>query len=77
VNEHQELAIEALQGMRGDNLYRARHGFKNMTPEQMNSPYGESDQTPAEILEGYELHEKRVLAAIEWVKNQTDERKEK
>lgn len=67
MNEHKQLAIKALEQMRGDNLYRARAVFKNCTPEQMAQKYGQSEQTRAEILAGYEAHEAKVTAAIAWV----------
>ena len=58
MNEHQELAIRALQQMREDHLNHAIHGFKNMPPQ---------------ILARSELHQKRIMQAIEWVENQSDE----
>ncbi len=67
MNEHKQLAIKALEEMRGDDLYRARAAFKNCTPEQMTQKYGQSEQTRAEILAGYEEHDAKVAAALAWV----------
>lgn len=70
MNEHQELAIRALGNMIGDNTARARAAFRNRTPEQMQEQYGQSGQTCAQILAGYEEHDAKVQAAIDWVKAQ-------
>jgi len=70
VNEHKQLAIKALEQMRGDDLYRARASFRTCTPEEMGKKYGMSDQTRAEILAGYESHDAKVTAAIAWVQAQ-------
>lgn len=67
MNEHKQLAIKALEQMRGDDLYRARAAFRNCTPKEMNAKYGMSDQTRAEILAGYEVHDAKVTAALVWV----------
>jgi len=72
MNEHKELAIRALGNMMGDNTARARAVFRNCTPEQMQEQYGQSGQTRAQILAGYEEHDATVLAAINWVKSQRD-----
>jgi hypothetical protein len=69
MNEHKELAIRALNNMMGDNTVRARIAFRNCTPEQMQEQYGQSGQTRAQILAGYEEHDVKVQAAIDWVKN--------
>lgn len=70
MNAHQELAIRALNNLRGDNLARARRGFAGHTPEQMAQQYGQSGETCAEILASYEAHEANVNAAIAWVQAQ-------
>jgi len=66
---HKQLAIQALEQMRGDDLYRARAAFRNCTPAQMQEQYGESGKTRAKIIEGYEAYESRIDAAIAWVKS--------
>ena len=66
-NEHKAVCLEALEMLRGDNLYRAKAAFARYTPEQMNKPYGQSDKTPTEILASYEAHEAKVLAAKRWL----------
>jgi hypothetical protein len=65
----QQTILNALENYRGDNLYRARAAFRNCTPEQMQQQYGQSGQTRAEILAGYEAHDKEVTAAVEWLKS--------
>ena len=67
MNEHQQLAIKALEQMRGDDLYRARSAFRNCTPKEMGEQYGQSGKTRAEMLAGYEAHDAKVSAAIDWV----------
>ena len=69
-NKHKELAIRALENMMGDDTARARAAFRNLTPEQMQEQYGQSGQTCAQILADYEAHDAKVLAAIDWVKEQ-------
>jgi hypothetical protein len=69
MNTHKELAIQALQNMKGDDSIRARAAFRGKTPEQMNQKYGQSGQTCAQILAGYEAHDAKMDAAIAWVRS--------
>jgi hypothetical protein len=69
MKEHKQLAIKALEQMRGDDLYRARSAFRNCTPKEMGEKYGTSSQTRAEILAGHEAHESKINAAIAWLTN--------
>lgn len=69
MNEHKQLAIRALEQMRGDDLARARLSFRGMTPEQMKQPFGQSGKSHAEILSEYERYEAQINAAIHWVKD--------
>jgi len=50
MSQEKETALQALQNMRGDDLYRAGSAFKNYTPKQMQEEYGQSGKTPTEIL---------------------------
>lgn len=68
MNKHLELAIRALENMRGDNLERAKLAFRNCSPEQMNQDYGESGRTRNEIINGYYEKATEINEAIEWVK---------
>lgn len=68
MNMHKELALQALISSRGDDLYRARSAFRNMTPEQMQEMHGSSGQTRLEILQMYEEHDSAVQAAIDWLR---------
>lgn len=62
------LAIKALSRMAcDDDLSRARAVFRRLTPEQMNQKWGQSDDTPAEILKGYESRQAEVEAALRWL----------
>ena len=70
MNAHKELAIRALERMMGDDTARAKAAYRNCTPEQMQQEYGQSGQTRAQILAGYEEHDDKVQAAINWVKAQ-------
>jgi hypothetical protein len=62
-----ELTIRALKNMRSDDAGRARRAFANYSPAAMHQEYGESGQTPAEILSAYEKHDAEITAAIAWV----------
>lgn len=42
MNEHQTLAIEAIESYMGDNYARASHAFRGMTDAQLDSQYGAS-----------------------------------
>ena len=64
-----QLAIRALQQMRGDNLERATAAFRGMTPAQMSEEYGQSGQTRRAILDEYQKERADIDAAIQWVKN--------
>ena len=51
-----------------DSLYRAQVAFHGATPEQMDSPYGASQSTCRQLLEGYERWHTRAKAALEETK---------
>lgn len=68
MSQHKELALRALEQMRGDDLYRARVAFRGLSAEQMQEQHGQSEQTRAELLASYEAHEAKVTAAIKWLK---------
>jgi len=63
-----ELAIKALENMKGDDLYRTQMAFRGMTQKQMQEQYGESGKTRSQILSDYQTREDRVNAAIAWVR---------
>lgn len=67
MNEHQALIIRALEGLKGDDTYRAKMAFRGLTPEQMRQQYGESGRTREEIVADYERRDAEVDAAIAWV----------
>lgn len=70
MNRHQELAIGALQNMRGDDTARARAAFRGLSPAGMQEQHGYSGKTRAEILADYEARDAKVDAAIAWVRSQ-------
>lgn len=65
-----ETILRALESYRGDNLQRARWAFKGLSPDEMAQQYGQSGQTRAELLAGYEAHDQTVSDAVAWVKAQ-------
>lgn len=54
-----ETLRRALGNYRGDDLYRARAAFRDMTPEKMAEEHGQSGRTRAEIIAEYEAHERK------------------
>jgi len=69
MNTHQQLAIQALQNMKGDDTYRARSAFRHMTLDQMDEQHGMSGKTRAQILAEYEASDAKIDTAIAWVRN--------
>lgn len=67
MNEHIQLAISALQNLKGDDLYRARVAFRNCTPDELAEQYGQSGRTRNQILGEYEAHEQKVQRAIDYL----------
>lgn len=72
MNKHQAMAIAALQSAKGDDTYRARLAFRDMTPQEMQKFHGASGKTRAQILAEYEQHDANVEAAIAWVLSQSE-----
>lgn len=62
-----ELVLKILRNAKGDDLARAKHYFKNFTPEQMAQEHGVSGKTCAQLIEEYQAYEDKIDAAIEWV----------
>ena len=52
-----------VRNARGDYLHRARAAFRNCSPEQMNSQYGQSGKTRNEIIADYERFDAEWQAA--------------
>ena len=69
MNEHQKLAIAALANAKGDDTARARAAFRGLSDEAMQEQHGMSGKTRAQILAEYEAHDKRIDAAICWVRD--------
>lgn len=66
---NRELAIRALENMRGDDLHRARLAFSGLSYAEMQEQHGMSGKTRAEILREYEEYDARITQAIEWLRN--------
>ncbi len=64
---HYQTCVQALEQMRGDDLYRARLAFKGMTEHQMQQLHGASGKTRAQVLAGYEAHDAKIGAALKWL----------
>lgn len=54
MNRQQQLAIRALENLKGDDTYRAKMAFRGMTSAQMDQQYGESGKTRRQILAEYQ-----------------------
>lgn len=50
---------DAIESRRGDDLYRARASFKHCTPKEMQEQYGFSGKTRQQIIDEYEVFEKK------------------
>ena len=70
MNQDQILAINALKQAKGDDLIRAQRSFAKLTVEEMHNPWGSSTITPTNIISEYEERDRKIDAAIEWVKSQ-------
>lgn len=68
MNKHAALAIQALVGLKGDDLERAQSAFKGLSLEKMNEQYGGGRNTRAEMVAQYKARAKACDEAIEWVK---------
>lgn len=69
MNPNQQLAIQALEQMRGDDLYRARFAFRLCTEKEMDEQWGQSGKTRRELVTEYEQHEAKIESAIYWLKS--------
>lgn len=67
MNQHKQIAIQALHAFKGDNHIRARRAFAGLSADEMQKPHGSSGQSRAEVLAGYEAHARRVEEAIEYL----------
>ncbi len=73
MSEYKKMAIQALEDKKGDDTYRAKMAFRNCSPEQMKQEYGQSGETRQAILDSYIERDKRIDAAIAWVRSMPDE----
>lgn len=65
-----EVIMAALEDRLGDvrdNLFRAEAHFSHYTAEAMRREYGQSRQTPEEILSDYRSRVKEVQTAMAWL----------
>lgn len=68
MNKHQELAIQAIEQMMGDDLYRAKAAFSRMSAKEMEKMHGESGKTRQQILDEYQAHTAKCEAAEAWLR---------
>ena len=66
-----EKAIQIIQNAIGDDLERATRAFAYHTPSMLQAEYGQSGRTCIEVLEGYQKDRAEVVAALNWVKEQS------
>jgi len=66
--------LEREMGAAWDNLHRARLVFASYTDEVMDRKYGQSQETPREIIDGYEAEWRNMASVIQWFSNLTKER---
>ncbi len=69
MEEYRQMAIRALENLKGDDSYRAKMAFRNFTPEQMQQEHGLSGLTRQSILDGYLNSEAKIDKAIKWLKS--------
>ena len=60
--------LQVLEGARGDDLYRSKAAFKNLTLKEMNEKYGKSGKTRNQIIQGYQEWEDKIDQAKKWLK---------
>ena len=72
--EIRDTILKALFAYRGDDYARVRRAFYDMTPEQMDAPYGRSGETCRQVLARHMAHVDRVDAAAAWVQAQEEAR---
>ncbi len=63
-----EFLNRIILNARGDNLYRAKCGFKGLTPELMKIQHGQSGKTRQEIIDDYQAYDDLWVKAYELFK---------
>lgn len=61
--------LAALAACQGDELERVEFAFRGLPPDRMGRQYGESGETPQQILDSLRQHRARIVVAREWVEN--------
>lgn len=67
MSKKQEI-IAFLEKNRPDDYERAKRAFGFLTEEGLDSPYGDSGQTPRQILHAYKAHADKYDGWIEYLK---------
>ena len=70
-----EITVRALEkeyNLAADNLFRAQHLYKGCTPSQLNTLYGQSDETRQDVLDRYQKYHDEVAAALKWLAEVVD-----
>ena len=70
MEEYRQMAINALENQKGDDLERAKLAFAGRTTEQMQENYGWSGKTCQALLDEYAQRNEKIDRAIEWLKRQ-------
>lgn len=71
MNEHQRVAIKAIETVKGEGLDAFRRICQHKTSEEMQQPYWKSGKTYAATLSDYEYLADQCDKAIAWVKEQS------
>ena len=61
---HKQRAIQAVSNMRGDDLYRAQHTFRGLSPDDLKEQHGQSGKTRQQILDEYQKFHDDCTATI-------------
>lgn len=56
----------------GDDLERAKSGFRGLSDKDMDAEYGASGKTRRQILEEYQIGRDRMIAALAWVESRPE-----
>lgn len=64
-NKHKKFILDHLHD--DDSLERAESAWRNLSEEDLNKPYGQSDKTKRELLLGWREKRAQFDAAREWL----------
>jgi hypothetical protein len=67
--EKKTYLLTLMRNTRGDNLERATAAFRHYTEKQLDEPYGQSDNTPRQILEQYRINREEHDTVTKWIED--------